>query len=86
MTHHALINVKPAKLPPHTLIFPEPVPGSVLCQLEVLSVHQVSLCTGWQVQGPLGLQQGSADKLPADHVWPACIWQHQTFSCCWMVV
>ena len=43
MTHHALINVKPPKQPPHTLAFPQPVPGSVLCQLEVLSVHQVIL-------------------------------------------
>ena len=42
MTHHALIGVKPEKRAPHTLIFPEPVPGSVLCDLEVLSVEQVS--------------------------------------------
>ena len=43
MTHHALINVKLPRLPPHTLAFPRPVPGSVLCQLEVLSVSQVWL-------------------------------------------
>lgn len=53
MTHHALINVKPPKLPPHTLAFAQPVPGSVLCQLEVLSVHQVGiLCKAGSFLGP----------------------------------
>ena len=40
MVHHALIGVKPDKRAPHTLAFEQPVPGSVLCQLEVLRTEE----------------------------------------------
>ena len=61
MTHHALINVKPPKLPPHTVAFPQPVPGSVLCQLEVLSVSQVWL-VGAHATRPLQRSDGRWNK------------------------